>query len=382
MVEDILDALVASIFLIIVIFIGVNIPYLAAKIFGANNPYAVLETAGFITYATSIPGGIQGLIYISSGPSIGYEFRIAPPINTGWVFGQYNNNDFLVSIGYCENQNLWDQFGMDFFNSVLTAMFAQVPAADEAEIALEGAETLVEESPSVSSLVQSYLKSSSKLFANSFAGNEIFGTAIGLYRYLQDQNSGGIGTALYSSAMTILPTALEGAAVGTLEVLADNAIIAATGPIGYGISIGVNMIVNSAITLYNYENIANNDYARCYYNDQLLSSGQYFVYYNLLSLPVFYNPEFSLINQCYLDAKNPGNQEAIYYEYLCNGFNSNQQNQTIYQSGSQYGYYIFKLELGVEYQGYYYYPAYLSLDKNNLDGNHEINISIIPNKIS
>mgnify|MGYP001770855852 FL=1 len=113
MEEELLEGIIASVFLIIVALIGFYLPVLASEFFNSHNPYLVLEVAGFLTYATSEPGHIEAAIPTTQFADPGLEFRIIPPINTGWIFYSYDNKDFIDSIGECIEQNEWDQIGMD-----------------------------------------------------------------------------------------------------------------------------------------------------------------------------------------------------------------------------------------------------------------------------
>ena len=357
MEEELLEGIIASVFLIIVALIGFYLPVLASEFFDSHNPYLVLEVAGFLTYSTSEPGHIEAAIPTTQFADPGLEFRIIPPINTGWIFYSYDNKDFLVSIGECIEQNAWDQVGMDVLNGIMAAVF---PFGGVGEVSGNILESLTGQT----------LLRIGRFVAVNYATNAIF-TGLGnfvnnLYYY-----NGNIPQAIFSSALPSLSEAAFSTGVGLLQTALNIFVIGArfAGPEGVFIAAVVDSLVNIGITLGEFLSVQNNEYAHCYYYKEntgsftgnIYQAGEYFIYNSLLTFPVYYNPEFSIYSRCNV-------------KQLCNI-----REQVVYDSSNINNDRILKIEFGYydKKQHLYYYPLFLILDKTSGEPFGYINVSIM-----
>jgi hypothetical protein len=364
-VDELLDAIIASIFLIIVSLIGINFPYIVARIFGTHNPYLILEVAGFITYSTSEPGNINGAFLVTNEPNLFYEFRIIPPMPSYSPPNPlYNNNDFFVSIGICYTYDLWQQLAYDAFMSFMTEATSYSYVFGKAGAA----------KPLLSAL--------NKVFEQSteIAKQTVIG-AVGTYAtytfqsvYLQYSYGnhniwGDIFNALQSSVGPSLWSTAEFTIMQVTDMILDETL-----PPGLDFLAGIafNMAFTSAITLIQYWQATSNPYMSCYYNqfinqnngNSILPSAKYTVYQPYLTLSIYYNPNFTFYNGC-----------NDYY--LCNtSFTYIYYPQDNTQDN------IFKLELGnINDKGQEVFPEFIILSKVGLEsGGPYLNVSILSSK--
>jgi hypothetical protein len=375
-IDELLDAIIASIFLIIVSLIGIYFPYIITRIFGTHNPYLILEVAGFITYSTSEPGKMGAAFLVTNDPSFFYEFRIIPPMeppinntifnntnnqNVGALaaalelvqsfFPLYDNKDFLISIGICYVYNLWDQLLDDVINSFMTEIGSY-------GLAKEG-------------IVKAIVKTTA-INAVSTYGLYTYQSALLQYEYGNHNILGDIFNALQSSVGPTLWSTLESSILQIGDIILDEVL---PPPFDFVAGFAFNLAFTSAVTLIQYSQDTSNPYVRCYYNKFIQTStnwlfisipnGDYTVYQPYLTLSIYYNPNFTFYNECgdvYL---------CNQYEYIYNPKNITQD-------------YIFKLELGnVDNNDNQIYPEFIILSKEGVgSGGPSLSVSIIPGKTS
>jgi len=362
--DELLDAIIASIFLIIVSLIGIYFPYIVARIFGTHNPYLILEVAGFITYSTSEPGNMDAAFLVTNEPTFLYEFRIMPPMPSYSPPNPlYNNNDFFVSIGECYEHNLWQQLGYDLINSFMTEAFSYVHAFGSA-----GAEEALN---SLNDIFES-TKSFAKQTLMGFTGMYSLYTEQSAYLQYSNGNHniwGDIFNALQSSVGPALFSTVEFSVMSVGDIILDEVL-----PPGLDFVAGVafNMAFSGIITVYEYLQSTSNPYASCYYN-QFISQGKvlfffpnghYAVYQPYLTLSIYYNPNFTFYNGC----------EDYYlcntsFKYIYNSFEESQDN-------------IFKLDLGnTDNNGQEVFPEFIILSKVGLEyGGPYLNVSVLSSK--
>jgi hypothetical protein len=348
MEEEALEAIIASVFLIIISLIGLFLPVLASQMFQGHNPYLVLEVAGFLTYSTSEPGRIEAAIPMTQFADILLEFRIIPPINTGWVFSSYNNKDFLVSIGFCIENNLWEQLGLDAFNSLFTAVTSYFAGVGSSSF-IKAASTVIKYQS------QGFIMGlAATTTTNYIQGTQIYGNNV--IQNLANSFLSSLSTTAFFTGLNLGQTLLD---VGIYLGLAS-------GGIGLAVAVAANFLINAVITLIQYENAQQNSFLKCYHYGT--PSDIYFVYNPIFALPVYYNPTFYIYNNCDVpelcnleeSGKNP-------VAYNVNDINSN---------------YIIKIEMGYynSTTKKYYYPLFLILVKEDQykgDSLGYINVSII-----
>jgi hypothetical protein len=372
--DELLDAIIASIFLIIVSLIGIYFPYIVTRIFGTHNPYLILEVAGFITYSTSEPGNMDAAFLVTNGPTFFYEFRIIPPIQSSDLFiPLYDNNDFLVSIGICYTYDLWQQITNDVLMSFMTEVFSYSYEFGSAGAAKPISEVLnsvfKEEMPGIAkqSLIGSVLMYTS--YTSQSASLQ--------YSYGNHNIWGDIFNALQSSVGPSLWATGEITAMQVVDMILDETL-----PPGWDFVAGAafNLVFSSAITLFQYWQATTNPYTECYYSHfisqgkilwGLLPNGEYTVYQPYLTLSIYYNPNFTFYDGCY--GQNNSDQ------YLCN------PNFTyIYYPQDNTKDNIFKLDLGnVNNNGQQVFPIYIILSKAGLEyGGPYLNISILYSTVS
>jgi|GEM_PF-2746791 len=367
--DELLDAIIASIFLIIVSLIGIYFPYIVARIFGTHNPYLILEVAGFITYSTSEPGNMNSAFLVTNEPTFFYEFRIMPPMPSYSPPNPlYDNNDFFVSIGECYEYNLWQQLGDDLINSFMTEVFSYIHAFGSAGAAGGESEALN---------YINYIFKSTKSFAEQtlmgFVGMYTLYTEQSTYLQYSNGNNniwGDIFNALQSSVGPALFSTVEFSVTSVGDMILDEVL-----PPGWDFVAGVafNMAFSGIITVYEYLQSTSNPYASCYYNQfigqgnllYLFPNGQYTVYQPYLTLSIYYNPNFTFYNGC-----------EDYY--LCNTsftyiyYNSSEESQDN----------IFKLDLGnIDNNGQEVFPEFIILSKVGLEyGGPYLNVSVLSSK--
>ena len=364
-IDELLDAIIASIFLIIVSLIGIYFPYIVARIFGTHNPYLILEVAGFITYSTSEPGNMDAAFLVTNEPTFFYEFRIIPPINSSSLFiPLYNNNDFLVSIGICYTYDLWQQLADDALNSFMTEVFSYLLGLKNfgaTKGILDALNDIYESLPSIA-----------KQTAIGTVGT------YGLYTYqsalLQyasgNQNIwGDIFNALQSSVGPTLWSTVEFSIMQVGDMILDETL---PPPADFVAGFAFNLAFTSAITLYQYWQATTNPYMSCYYNqfinqnngNYIFPNGEYIVYQPYLTLSIYYNPDFTFYNGCndyYLC-----NTSFIYIYYPQDNTQDN----------------IFKLDLGnINDNGQQVFPEFIILSKVGLEyGGPYLNVSVLSSK--
>jgi len=360
-IDELLDAIIASIFLIIVSLIGIYFPYIVARIFGTHNPYLILEVAGFITYSTSEPGNMTAVFLVTNAPTFFYEFRIIPPMPSYSPPNPlYNNNDFSVSIGICYTYDLWQQLADDAFMSFMTEVTSYSYAFGEAGAA----------KPLLSALNKVFKQSKeiAKQTAIGAAGTYglyTYQSALLQYAYGNHNFFGDIFNALQSSVGPTLWSTVEFSIMQVGDMILDETL-----PPGLDFLAGVafNMAFTSAITIVQYWQATTNPYIGCYYNQfisqkwfYIFPNGEYTVYQPYLTLSIYYNPNFTFYNGC-----------NDYY--LCNT-----SFKYIYNSSEESQDNIFKLDLGnINDKGQQVFPEFIILSKVGLEyGGPYLNVSIL-----
>ena len=364
-VDELLDAIIASIFLIIVSLIGIYFPYIVARIFGTHNPYLILEVAGFITYSTSEPGNMDAAFLVTNEPTFFYEFRIIPPIQSSALFiPLYNNNDFLVSIGECYVNDLWQQLGYDALNSFMNELFSYLPGLKSFGATKGLPEVLNDVFHASSSIAKQ-----TAIGAVGTYGLYTFQSSLLQYSYGNQNIWGDIFNALQSSVGPALFSTVESSVMSVGDTILDETL---PPPADFLAGFAFNMALSSAITLYQYWQATSNPYTRCYYNHfisqgstffGLLPNGEYTVYQPYLTLSIYYNPNFTFYNGCndYYLCNN--------YTYIYNPTDNTQDN-------------IFKLDLGnVDNNGNQVFPEFIILSKVGLEyGGPYLNVSVLSSK--
>jgi hypothetical protein len=361
--DELLDAIIASIFLIIVSLIGIYFPYIVTRIFGTHNPYLILEVAGFITYSTSEPGNMTAAFLVTNEPNLFYEFRIIPPMHSSSLFiPLYNNNDFLVSIGICYIHDLWQQLADDALNSFIAEGLSYLP----------GLKSFGSKKPIIEVLNDVY-KNKAIIAKQSLIG---FGLAYTSYTeqsaYLQYSYGnhniwGDIFNALQSSVGPSLWAAGEATIMQVVDMILDETL---PPPADFAAGFAFNLAFSSAITLVQYWQATTNPYTSCYYNQfisqgnvfYIFPNGKYTVYQPYLTLSIYYNPNFTFYNGC-----------TDYY--LCNTSFT-----YIYNSTEESEDNIFKLDLGnINDKGQEVFPEFIIISKTGLEsgGSQYLNISVL-----
>ena len=364
-VDELLDAIIASIFLIIVSLIGIYFPYIVARIFGTHNPYLILEVAGFITYSTSEPGNINGAFLVTNEPNLFYEFRIVPPIHSSALFiPLYDNNNFLVSIGICYVYDLWQQLAYNALDSFITEVFSYSYVFRSAG----GAKGVVEALNKVFRQSKEIAKQTVIGTVGTY-GLYTFQSAYLQYSYGNHNIWGDIFNALQSSVGPALWSTAEFTVMQVVDMILDETL-----PPGLDFLAGIafNMAFTSAITLVQYWQATTNPYTGCYYNqfinqnngNSILPSAKYTVYQPYLTLSIYYNPNFTFYNGCKDYYLCDTSFKYIYYPQ------DNTQNN------------IFKLELGnINDKGQQVFPEFIILSKVGIEsGGPYLNVSILSAK--
>ncbi|MFP3166937.1 MAG: hypothetical protein RXQ68_00705 [Candidatus Nanopusillus sp.] len=367
-IDELLDAIIASIFLIIVSLIGIYFPYIITRIFGTHNPYLILEVAGFITYSTSEPGNMEAAFLVTTAPTFFYEFRIIPPINSYALFiPLYNNNNFLVSIGICYVNNLWQQLADDALTSFMTEVFSYLPGLKNFGATggiLDALNDIYKSLPSIAKLTA--------INAVGTYGLYTYQSALLQYAYGNNNFFGDIFNALQSSVGPALWSTVEFTIMQVGDMILDEVL---PPPFDFAAGFAFNLAFSSAITLFQYWQDTSNPYASCYYNKfmsqgsilGIFPNGEYTVYQSYLTLSIYYNPNFTFYDGCY------GQYNDI--QYLCNP-----NFQYIYNSSDTSQDHIFKLELGnVDNNGNQVFPEFIILSKVGVQsGGPYLNVSILP----
>jgi hypothetical protein len=376
-IDELLDGIVASIFLIIVSLIGIYFPYIVSRIFGTHNPYLILEVAGFITYSTSEPGNMDAAFSVTNAPVFLYEFRIIPPIHPPissvaenvllegafYILDPlYNNNDFLVSIGICYIQNLWQQLADDVLFSFLTEVSSYLPGLEEAE----GAEDALKAANSIYKSLRSFAKQTTINFLGTY-GLYTFQSALLQYASGNYNIVGDIFNALQSSLGPAIWSTLELTILQIGDLVLDEVL---PPPFDFIAGFAFNLAFTASITLVQYFQATSDPYKRCYYNHFIqknnyigpipIPNGEYTIYQPYLTLSIYYNPNFTFYNGCY------DYYLCNQYKYIYDPYDTTQDN-------------IFKLELGnVNNNGNQVYPEFIILSKMGEEsGGPYLNVSII-----
>jgi hypothetical protein len=365
-IDELLDAIIASIFLIIVSLIGIYFPYIIARIFGTHNPYLILEVAGFITYSTSEPGNMTAAFLVTNDPVFFYEFRIIPPIQSSALFiPLYNNNDFLVSIGECYVNNLWQQLGYDALNSFMTEVLSYLPGLKNFGVTKPLPEVLNDVFRASSTIAKQTV-----IGAAGTYGLYTFQSALLEYSSGNQNVFGDIFNALQSSVGPTLWSTAEFAIMQVGDMILDETL---PPPADFVAGFAFNLAFTASITLYQYWQATSNPYTSCYYNQfisqgstffGLLPNGEYTVYQPYLTLSIYYNPNFTFYNGC----NDP---------YLCNtSFTYIYYPQDNTQDN------IFKLDLGnVDNNGNQVFPEFIILSKAGIQSGGSngpyLNVSIL-----
>jgi len=366
-IDELLDAIVASIFLIIVSLIGIYFPYIIARIFGTHNPYLILEVAGFITYSTSEPGNMDAAFLVTNEPTFFYEFRIVPPMPSYSPPNPlYDNRDFLVSIGICYTYDLWQQLADDALNSFMAEVLSYLPGLKSGSITLNVLNDVSKALPEIA-------KQTAINFVGTY-GLYTFQSAFLQYSYGNHNIWGDMFNALQSSVGPALWSTVEFSIMQVADMILDETL-----PPGWDFVAGVafNLAFSAAITLYQYWQSTTNPYASCYYNqflnqnngNSIFPSAKYTVYQPYLTLSIYYNPNFTFYNGCYGQYNND--------QYLCNP-----KYQYIYDPFDNSQDHIFKLDLGnINDKGQQVFPEFIILSKEGFEyGGPYLNVSILPSK--
>jgi hypothetical protein len=360
-IDELLDAIIASIFLIIVSLIGIYFPYIIARIFGTHNPYLILEVAGFITYSTSEPGNMTAAFLVTNEPTFFYEFRIIPPIYSSSLFiPLYNNNDFLVSIGICYTHDLWLQLADDALNSFMAEVLSYLPGLKSGSITLNILNDVSKALPEIA-------EQTAINFVGTY-GLYTFQSAFLQYAYGNHNIWGDVFNALQSSAGPALWSTVEFSIMQVADMILDETL-----PPGLDLLAGFafNMVFSASITLYQYWQATTSPYASCYYNQfiskkwfNIFPNGEYTVYQPYLTLSIYYNPNFTFYNGC-----NDYYLCNTSFKYIYNPNDKSQDN-------------IFKLDLGnINDKGQQVFPEFIILSKEGFEyGGPYLNVSILPSK--
>jgi len=361
-VDELLDAIISSIFLIIVSLIGIYFPYIVARIFGTHNPYLILEVAGFIAYSTSEPGNMDAAFLVTNEPTFFYEFRIIPPIQSSALFiPLYNNNDFLVSIGECYVNDLWQQLADDSLSSFMTEVFSYLPGLKNFGTTKELLGALNDVFKSLPSIAKQ-----TAIGAVGTYGLYTFQSSLLEYASGNQNIWGDIFNALQSSVGPTLWSTVEFSIMQVGDMILDETL---PPPVDFVAGFAFNLAFTSAITLYQYWQATSNPYMNCYYNQfisqgnilYIFPNGEYTVYQPYLTLSIYYNPNFTFYNGC-----------NDYY--LCNtSFTYIYYPQDNTQDN------IFKLELGnINGNGQQVFPEFIILSKVGVEyGGPYLNVSIL-----
>jgi len=363
-IDELLDAIAASIFLIIVSLIGINFPYIVARIFGTHNPYLILEVAGFITYSTSEPGNMTTAFLVTNEPTFFYEFRIIPPIHSSSLFiPLYDNNNFLVSIGICYTYDLWQQLADDALNSFIAEVASYLPRLKYFFVTKGVLEALND----VSKALPEIAKQTAVGFVGTYALYTGQSTLL-QYSYGNHNIWGDMFNALQSSVGPALWSTVEFSIMQVADMILDETL-----PPGWDFVAGVafNMAFSAAITLVQYWQATTSPYASCYYNQfisqkwfNIFPNGEYTVYQPYLTLSIYYNPNFTFYNGC-----NDYYLCNTSFTYIYNSIDESQDN-------------IFKLDLGnIDNNGNQVFPEFIILSKVGVQyGGPYLNVSILPSK--
>jgi len=367
--DELLDSIIASIFLIIVSLIGIYFPYIVARIFGTHNPHLVLEVASFITYSTSEPGNINAAFLLTNEPVFFYEFRITPPVPSYSLLNPlYDNNDFLISIGICYVYDLWQELAYNAIDSFIAAVSAYVPG-----LKAGGASALSKVLAALNNVFKS-TPSIAKQSAINFASTYAFYTAQSAYLQYSYGNRniwGDIFNALQSSAGPALWSTIQ----FTIMQVADMILMQTIPfPAGFLAGVAFNLAFTSAITLFEYWKATSDPNIGCYYNrfiskdngNSILPSGKYTVYNPYLTLSIYYNPNFTFYNGC----KDPYLCDTdLSFTYIYNPNDKTQNN-------------IFKVILGnINDKGHEVFPEFIILSKVGSEyGGPYLNVSILSSK--
>ncbi|MFP3284262.1 MAG: hypothetical protein RXO65_02350 [Candidatus Nanopusillus acidilobi] len=361
--DELLDAIIASIFLIIVSLIGIYFPYIVTRIFGTHNPYLILEVAGFITYSTSEPGDMDAVFLVTNGPTFFYEFRIIPPIQSSALFiPLYNNNDFLVSIGICYVRDLWQQLADDALNSFIAEGLSYLPGLKS----FGSTKSIIEVLNGISKNIPAIAKQALINFGVAYT-SYTEQSAYLQYSYGNHNIWGDIFNALQSSVGPSLWAAGEATIMQVVDMVLDETL---PPPADFVAGFAFNMAFSSAITLIQYWQATTNPYAYCYYNQfisqgnvfYIFPNGEYTVYQPYLTLSIYYNPNFTFYNGC-----------TDYY--LCNTSFT-----YIYNSTEESEDNIFKLDLGnINNESQEVFPEFIVISKTGLEsgGSQYLNISVL-----
>jgi hypothetical protein len=363
--DELLDAIIASIFLIIVSLIGIYFPYIVTRIFGTHNPYLILEVAGFITYSTSEPGDMGAAFLVTNGPTFFYEFRIIPPMQSSALFiPLYDNNDFLVSIGICYVYDVWQQITNDVLMSFMTEVFSYSYEFGPAGAAKPISEVLNGISKEIPGIAKQSLIGFSLMYTSYTEQSSLL-----QYSYGNHNIWGDIFNALQSSVGPSLWATGEITAMQVVDMVLDETL-----PPGWDFVAGFafNLAFSMAITLFQYWQATSNPYTSCYYNQfisqgnvfYIFPNGEYTVYQPYLTLSIYYNPNFTFYNGC-----NDYYLCNTSFTYIYNSTDTTQDN-------------IFKLDLGnINDKGQQVFPEFIILSKTGFEyGGPYLNVSILPSE--
>jgi len=365
--DELLDAIIASIFLIIVSLIGIYFPYIVARIFGTHNPHLVLEVASFITYSTSEPGNINAAFLLTNEPVFFYEFRITPPTSSYFLPNPlYDNNNFLIGIGMCHVRDLWEELAYNAIDSFVAAVSAYVPG-----LKAGGADALSKVLAALNNIYRS-TSTIAKQTVMNFAGTYAFYTTQSAYLQYSYGNQNIFGNILNALQSSVGPTIWSTAIFTTMQVIDMVLMQTMPFPAGFFAGVAFNLVFTSAFTLIEYFQATSDPNIGCYYNkfinkdsgNSILPSAKYTIYQPYLTLSIYYNPNFAFYNEC----KDPYLCDPS-FKYIYNPKDKTQNN-------------IFKLILGnINDKGHEVFPEFIILSKVDLEhGGPYLNVSILSSK--
>ncbi|GEM_PF-3867740 len=334
--ESILEAILATIFLFLVILIAINIPYLAAKLFGVNNPLLLLETSAFLTYSTSNIGNMTKLVYIQSQPVLGAEFRISPPEKSQGFQGYY------LMYGYCITKDLWQELLSSTIDAAISTFLPlKVTGQTGKDI-----------------IINLFKYNYRQLFTETkfLVATDLSLTFSQNYLYYYEQKASDALTR--SLVDTFSPESLLQTAAMTTVTTTQTIVTSVLRGIGmFGgiggmlLAFGANFAIGSSLVLYDYLTSRNDEFKGCYMPEFFKNENPniYFNYIPIYTFPIYFNENFYIIDGC--------NEKKA--EFICD---INKGNTPI---NSEKDKHIMRISLGFydEKSNKYYYPTYLILKK-------------------
>jgi hypothetical protein len=300
--------------------------------------------------------------FVTNAPVFFYEFRIIPPIQSSALFiPLYDNNDFLVSIGECYVNDLWQQLADDALNSFLAEVFSYLPGLKNGVITKPLPEVLNDVFGSSSQIAKQAVIGAAGTYGLYTYQSTLLQISSGNYNFVGD-----IFNALQSSAGPALWSAAEFTIMQVGDMILDEAL---PPPADFVAGFAFNLAFTASITLYQYWQATSSPYTSCYYNQFIsqgstflgLPNGKYTVYQPYLTLSIYYNPNFTFYNGC-----NDYYLCNTSFTYIYNPQDNTQDN-------------IFKLDLGnVDNNGNQVFPEFIILSKVGIQyGGPYLNVLVL-----